>query len=331
MGAIASQITSLTIVFSTVYSDADQRKYQSSASLAFVQGIHRGPVNSPHKWPVTRKMFPFDDVIMDRLADSCVFCFWLHWCHMDVILSQITGNSTVCSTDRSSNDKWNGYICIYHNSVKLHGALWGESIGERCGFHSQMDSDAESVSMSCGHQESLSRSLKIELQSVSWTLSENYVDFYVYDWFCGRTRRAFPNDRDHFYSGDNDNHLTLRSTTKTRKRQRPALSICHVASHEIWYFSSSFVSYFCETMSIGPAFFVLANVWYNIWISMNITLYCKKSAFFCLFWVQWDVSRGKHKWTICRFRHVTSTKPCRSPGAVMPRFGARAPIAGQTN
>ena len=64
MGAIASLITSLTIVYSTVYSDADQRKHQSSASLAFVWGIHRGPVNSPHKWPVTRKMFPFDDVIM---------------------------------------------------------------------------------------------------------------------------------------------------------------------------------------------------------------------------------------------------------------------------
>ena len=62
--AIASQITSLTIVYSTVYSDADQRKHQSSASLAFVRGIHRGPVNSPHKWPVTRKKFPFDDVIM---------------------------------------------------------------------------------------------------------------------------------------------------------------------------------------------------------------------------------------------------------------------------
>ena len=64
MGTIASQITSLTIVYSTVYSDADQSKHQSSASLAFVRGIHRGPVNSPHKWPVTRKMFPFDDVIM---------------------------------------------------------------------------------------------------------------------------------------------------------------------------------------------------------------------------------------------------------------------------
>ena len=64
MGAIASQITSLTIVYSTVYSGADQRKYQRSVSLAFVREIHRWPVNSSHKWPVTRKMFPFDDVIM---------------------------------------------------------------------------------------------------------------------------------------------------------------------------------------------------------------------------------------------------------------------------
>ena len=64
MDAIASQITSFTIVYSTVYSDADQRKHQSSASLAFVRGIYRWPVNSPHKWPITRKIFPFDDVIM---------------------------------------------------------------------------------------------------------------------------------------------------------------------------------------------------------------------------------------------------------------------------
>ena len=64
MTTMASQITSLTVVYSTVYSDADQRKHQSSTSLAFVRGIHRGPVHSPQKWPVTRKMFPFDDVIM---------------------------------------------------------------------------------------------------------------------------------------------------------------------------------------------------------------------------------------------------------------------------
>ena len=67
MSPMASQITSLTIVYSTVYSGADQRKHQSSASLAFVRGIHRWPVNSPHKGPVTRKMFPFDDVIMLHL------------------------------------------------------------------------------------------------------------------------------------------------------------------------------------------------------------------------------------------------------------------------
>ena len=58
MSAMACQITNLTIVYSTVYSGADQRKRQSSASLAFVRGIH------PHKGPVTWQMFPFDDVIM---------------------------------------------------------------------------------------------------------------------------------------------------------------------------------------------------------------------------------------------------------------------------
>ena len=64
MGTMPSQITSLTIVYSTVYSTGDQSKHQSSASLAFVWGIHRAPVNSPHKWPVTRKIYPFEDVIM---------------------------------------------------------------------------------------------------------------------------------------------------------------------------------------------------------------------------------------------------------------------------
>ena len=66
MSTMASQIISLKIVYSTVYSGADQRKYQSSLSLAFVGGIHRCSVNSPHKGPVTWKMFPFDDVIMDK-------------------------------------------------------------------------------------------------------------------------------------------------------------------------------------------------------------------------------------------------------------------------
>ena len=90
MGAMASQITSPTIVCSNVYSGADQRKHQSSASLAFVRGIHRWPVNSPPKWPVTLKMFPFGDVIMSgqnrvlsgferfglRKDSSCVKCYY---------------------------------------------------------------------------------------------------------------------------------------------------------------------------------------------------------------------------------------------------------------
>ena len=78
MSMMASQITSLTIVYSIVYSGADQRKHQSSASLAFVGG----PVNYPHKGTVTRKMFPFDDVIMKRITtclrlsiDASLFIF----------------------------------------------------------------------------------------------------------------------------------------------------------------------------------------------------------------------------------------------------------------
>ena len=64
MSAVASHINSLTIVYPSVYSGTDQRKHQSSASLAFVWGIHRCSVNSPHKLPITRKIFPFDDVTM---------------------------------------------------------------------------------------------------------------------------------------------------------------------------------------------------------------------------------------------------------------------------
>ena len=65
MSTIPSQIASVPLVCSTVGSGAGQRIHQSSASLAFVRGIHRWPVNSSHKRPVTQKIFPFDDIIMD--------------------------------------------------------------------------------------------------------------------------------------------------------------------------------------------------------------------------------------------------------------------------
>ena len=72
LGAVASPVTSLTTVYSSVHSGVDQRKHQSSAPLAFVWGIHRWLVNCPHKCPVTRKMFPFDDVIMERFGTSFI-------------------------------------------------------------------------------------------------------------------------------------------------------------------------------------------------------------------------------------------------------------------
>ena len=78
MGAMESQITSFTIVYSTVYSGADQRKHQSSAPLAVVWGIHRWPANCPHKGPVMRNMFPFDDVIMYE-------SFNMQWWYTDYI------------------------------------------------------------------------------------------------------------------------------------------------------------------------------------------------------------------------------------------------------
>ena len=79
MSSMVSQITSLTIVCSTVYSGADQTKHQSSTSLAFVRGTHRWPLNSPHKGPVTRKMFSFDDVIMVCLALICHYRAAYRW------------------------------------------------------------------------------------------------------------------------------------------------------------------------------------------------------------------------------------------------------------
>ena len=67
MSAMPSQIIDASIVCSTVPSGVDQRNYQSSPSLAFVRGIHRLPVDSLHKGPLTRKIIPFDEVIMLEL------------------------------------------------------------------------------------------------------------------------------------------------------------------------------------------------------------------------------------------------------------------------
>ena len=66
MSVMMSEITGISFVYSTLCSGTDERKHQSSTSLAFVRGIHRWPGNSLHKGPVMLKMFPFDDFIMDK-------------------------------------------------------------------------------------------------------------------------------------------------------------------------------------------------------------------------------------------------------------------------
>ena len=92
MAAIVSQIAGVPIVYSNVYSGADQRKHQSSASLAFLRGIHRWPVNSPYIGAATRKMFPFDDVIL-LLWNLLICCPMYMNCHGDFMLTNVETNA----------------------------------------------------------------------------------------------------------------------------------------------------------------------------------------------------------------------------------------------
>ena len=88
MNAMVSQVTSLTVVYSTAYLGADQRKHQSFASLAFVRGIHRWPVNSPHKRPLTRKCFHL-------MTSSCASSYTINL----ILRSQVTHGFVQHSND----------------------------------------------------------------------------------------------------------------------------------------------------------------------------------------------------------------------------------------
>ena len=140
MGAMASLITSLTIVYSTVYSGRDQRKHQSSASLVFVWGIHRGPVNSLHKWPVTRKMFPFHDVIMTGGTRGCHYdnlrchpreqsCHYGNYCVLLPEIASFCGTINFqCSSISILQDIPNKYPIAYLSGWAVGCLLWIYSI-----------------------------------------------------------------------------------------------------------------------------------------------------------------------------------------------------------
>ena len=103
MRAIASQITGVSIVCSAVCSGAYQRKHQSPASLAFVRGIHRRPVNSSHKGPVTRKMFPFHGVIMMALPQIS---------HNYLTILKTKFRKSMKNSDISLDPQFNNYMTL---------------------------------------------------------------------------------------------------------------------------------------------------------------------------------------------------------------------------
>ena len=119
MGAMVSHITGASVVYSIVYSGSDQRKHQSSASLAFVWGIHLWPVNSPHKGPATRKMFPFNDVIMSVLK----------WCIMYFGIWRVY--TAGFSTQRLRLCRYGWYMVTSSNGnrFRVNSPLWGQSTG----------------------------------------------------------------------------------------------------------------------------------------------------------------------------------------------------------
>ena len=95
---MACQITTVSIVCSTVCSGADQRKHQSSPSLAFVRGIHRWPVDSPHKEPITRKMLPFDDVNMNVIG-ACFISSNADLCWVFLVPSNLKEEVIIIAAD----------------------------------------------------------------------------------------------------------------------------------------------------------------------------------------------------------------------------------------
>ena len=102
MASMAFQIISVSIACSALCSGTGQRKHQSSASLAFVRGIHQWPLNSPHKGPVTWKMLPFYDVIVwINLVTIIIF-----WTHRVLARSRYLNQLSIVPFETNCNEIW---------------------------------------------------------------------------------------------------------------------------------------------------------------------------------------------------------------------------------
>ena len=115
MSPMASQITGVSVVYSTVCTAAHQTKRQSSASLAFVRGIHRSPRKSPHKGPVPLKLFPFNDVIMSVFYCNCLNHF----------ISNADEKVSVQARKPSMNKEWiHEYHVVVIRQTHIHIIEW---------------------------------------------------------------------------------------------------------------------------------------------------------------------------------------------------------------
>ena len=126
MSAIASQITGVRIAHLTICSGADQGKHQSYSSLAFVRIIHRWPMNSPHKGPVTRKMFPFDDGLYGiyiYLSDG-----WCHESHTFLAIYALTPHRAKMLTAKYISQIHYPYISITQIFPNIKHILWMKKI-----------------------------------------------------------------------------------------------------------------------------------------------------------------------------------------------------------
>ena len=125
MSAKLSQIIGASIVCSIVGSDADQRKLQSSTLLAFV----RWPVHSPHKRPITRKVFPFDDVIMlpkySALSWRRVMCA-IHTLHKWIFVPR----ENLMKTPVTNATFWGPLLIIFARAKLLKLIYEWEVLGE---------------------------------------------------------------------------------------------------------------------------------------------------------------------------------------------------------
>ena len=159
MSAMAFQITGESIVYSTVCSGTVQRKYQRFSSLAFVREIHRWPMDSPHKGPVTLKMFPCDDVIMNEVKfkgmDKIDWCqtktkcskheanaFFSWWRHQmetfSALLAICAGNSTVPG-EFPHKGQWRGALLFSLICVWINGWVNDRQVGDLRRYRTHYD------------------------------------------------------------------------------------------------------------------------------------------------------------------------------------------------